>query len=142
MRLGWPCARCRCKQAWRSGLTLLELVVVLAILAALSTVAVQSLAQSMDQTRFEITQRLLADIRTACVGDTASSTNSADSIRGSWPMSVGCQRRSTNCSSTATTYHRLPSPRPQPPVSRTMMCSRRVVGVALCQIADRRDEPA
>ncbi len=61
---------------------MLELVVVLAILAALSTVAVQSLAQSMDQTRFEITQRLLADIRTACVGDTASSTNSADSIRG------------------------------------------------------------
>ncbi len=81
---GWggPALGVAANKHGRSGLTLLELVVVLAILAALSTVAVQSLAQSMDQTRFEITQRLLADIRTACVGDTASSTNSADSIRG------------------------------------------------------------
>jgi prepilin-type N-terminal cleavage/methylation domain-containing protein len=49
----------------RAGLTLLELVVVLGILAMLSTVAVRSLAPIADQARFEQTQAVLNDLRLA-----------------------------------------------------------------------------
>ncbi|MEL7265999.1 MAG: prepilin-type N-terminal cleavage/methylation domain-containing protein, partial [Planctomycetota bacterium] len=49
----------------RIGLTLLELVVVLVILAALTGVAVQSLSPIADQARYESTQRTLENVRDA-----------------------------------------------------------------------------
>jgi type II secretory pathway pseudopilin PulG len=55
---------------WR-GLTLLELVIVLGILAALSAVAVRSLEPLADQARYEATQRLLDDLRAATLGEAA-----------------------------------------------------------------------
>ena len=53
----------------RCGLTLLELIVALGVLAVLSTMAVRSLDPLADQARYEATQRLLSDLRTAAVGD-------------------------------------------------------------------------
>ncbi len=52
----------------RRGLTLLELVVVLGILALLSTVAVQSLEPIADQARYEATQRALDSVHRATAG--------------------------------------------------------------------------
>lgn len=51
------------------GLTLLELIVVLGILAALSTIAIRSMEPLADQARYEATQRLLDRMREATVGD-------------------------------------------------------------------------
>lgn len=53
---------------YRQALTLLELVVVLGILAVLSTVAVRSLEPIADQARYEMTQTVLSDLRLATVG--------------------------------------------------------------------------
>ncbi|MCA9216157.1 MAG: prepilin-type N-terminal cleavage/methylation domain-containing protein [Planctomycetales bacterium] len=53
----------------RFGLTLLELIVALGILAVLSTIAIRSLDPLADQARYEATQRLLDDLRSATVGD-------------------------------------------------------------------------
>ncbi len=58
----------------RRALTLLELVVVLTILAVLSTVAVRSLEPIADQARYEQTQVVLNDLRLAIAG--------ASNIRG------------------------------------------------------------
>lgn len=55
----------------RQALTLLELVVVLGILAVLSTVAVRSLEPIADQARYELTQQVLSDIRLATVGNSS-----------------------------------------------------------------------
>lgn len=52
----------------RSGLTLLELVVVLGILALLAGVAVQSLDPLANQSRYESSQRMLDGLRSAIVG--------------------------------------------------------------------------
>lgn len=52
----------------RRGLTLLELIVALGILAALSTIAVRAIDPLADQSRYEATQRLLDDLRDATVG--------------------------------------------------------------------------
>lgn len=49
----------------RSGLTLLELVIVLVILAALTGIAVQSIEPIADQSRYESTQQTLEEIRDA-----------------------------------------------------------------------------
>ena len=57
------------RRAVRKGLTLLELIVALGILAVLSTVAVRALDPLADQTRYEVTQRVLDQLRTATVGD-------------------------------------------------------------------------
>lgn len=51
-----------------SGLTLLELLVVLTILVALSTVAITSTSGVADQARYEATQRTLENIRDAVIG--------------------------------------------------------------------------
>ena len=67
----------------RRGLTLLELVVVLGILAMLSTIAVRSLEPIADQARYEATQRVLNDLRFAAVGDNSQSTTSGRPA--SWP---------------------------------------------------------
>ncbi len=66
-------SRSRCGK--RFGLTLLELVVVLGILAMLSSMAVRSLEPLADQARFESTQRLLNDLRECIAGSSASTTN-------------------------------------------------------------------
>ncbi|MDX1928676.1 MAG: hypothetical protein SFV81_19260 [Pirellulaceae bacterium] len=59
----------RCvKPLSRLALTLLELVVVLGILAVLSTVAVRSLEPIADQARYEMTQTVLNDVRLATLG--------------------------------------------------------------------------
>ncbi len=60
----------RCVRLHRSrrGLTLLELIVALGILAALSTIAVRAIDPLADQSRYEATQRLLDDLRDATVG--------------------------------------------------------------------------
>lgn len=52
----------------QSGLTLLELLVVLTILVALSTVAITSTGGVADQARYEATQRTLENIRDAVIG--------------------------------------------------------------------------
>ncbi len=54
----------------RSGMTLLEMVVSLAILAALSTIAVRSIAPLADQARYEATQNVLNELREVTVGAT------------------------------------------------------------------------
>ena len=51
-----------------SGLTLLELLVVLTILVVLSTVAITSTSGVADQARYEATQRTLENIRDAVIG--------------------------------------------------------------------------
>lgn len=51
-----------------AGLTLLELVVVLGILAVLSTIAVRSLGPIADQSRYEQTQLVLNSLRQAIAG--------------------------------------------------------------------------
>lgn len=56
-------------QSRRDGLTLLELVVALGILAVLSTVAVRALDPLANQARYETTQRVLHDLRVATVGN-------------------------------------------------------------------------
>lgn len=53
----------------RTGLTLLELVVVLAILATLTLVAVVSTDTVVDQGRYDVTRRTLDNVQTAVLGE-------------------------------------------------------------------------
>ena len=53
----------------RAGLTLLELIVSLGILAVLSTIAVRAIDPLADQSRYDATQRVLEELRDATVGD-------------------------------------------------------------------------
>jgi len=53
----------------RRGLTLLELIVALGILAVLSTMAVRTVSPLADQARRETTRRLLDEMRVATIGD-------------------------------------------------------------------------
>ena len=53
----------------RAGFTLLELVVVLAILAVVTTLAFRSLDQVEDQRRYEASRDMLSNIETAVLGD-------------------------------------------------------------------------
>ncbi|MFO0942145.1 MAG: prepilin-type N-terminal cleavage/methylation domain-containing protein [Pirellulales bacterium] len=57
----------------RFGLTLLELVVVLGILAVLSTVAVRSLEPLADQARYDYSKQLVLDLREAIAGPSRTS---------------------------------------------------------------------
>lgn len=57
----------------RRGMTLLELLVVLAILAVLTTVAVTLMDSTIDQARFDATQRSLQNVHDAIQGATAQS---------------------------------------------------------------------
>ena len=63
----------RCGESLRArrGLTLLELIVSLGILAVMSTIVVTSLDPLADQARYEATQRLLVELRRSVVGDAA-----------------------------------------------------------------------
>ena len=56
------------------GLTLIEMVVVLAILAVLAGVAVRSLEPIADQTRYEVTQKTFETLRNAVVEDRLQSS--------------------------------------------------------------------
>ena len=53
------------------GFTLVEMVVVLAILAALATVAVTSLEGAQDQTRYDTTKQTMENVQDAIVGQAA-----------------------------------------------------------------------
>ena len=53
------------KQDPRRGLTLIELVLVLVILSLLATVAIEMVEPQVDQTRFETTQRTVANVQRA-----------------------------------------------------------------------------
>jgi prepilin-type N-terminal cleavage/methylation domain-containing protein len=52
----------------RPGLTLLELLIVLVILAIMTTIAVQSTDMLLDQSRYDVTQRTLQNIQDAIIG--------------------------------------------------------------------------
>lgn len=56
----------------RPGLTLLELLIVVAILAVLATVVVRSLTPLADQARYETTKRTMENVRDAVVGDSSA----------------------------------------------------------------------
>lgn len=58
----------------RLGLTLLELVVVLGIMAVLSTLAVRSLEPLADQARYDNSKQLLLDLREAIAGPSRANT--------------------------------------------------------------------
>jgi prepilin-type N-terminal cleavage/methylation domain-containing protein len=53
----------------RAGLTLLELMVVLAIMVALATIATQAIEPRINQSRYEATQQTLENIQVAILGD-------------------------------------------------------------------------
>lgn len=71
---------CRFYCVNRRALTLLELVVVLGILAMLSSVAIRSMAPIADQARYESTQRLLDEVRVAVAGHPARQTLADSSV--------------------------------------------------------------
>ena len=73
----------------RQALTLLELVVVLGILALLSTVAVRSLEPIADQARYEATQRILNDVRFATVGDNSHRFTSGQPVISGYAADTG-----------------------------------------------------
>ena len=73
----------------RKALTLLELVVVLGILALLSTVAVRSLEPIADQARYEATQRVLNDVRFASVGDNSQRYTSGQPVISGYAADTG-----------------------------------------------------
>ena len=73
---------CYVRPCQRQALTLLELVVVLGILAVLSTVAVRSLEPIADQARYELTQNMLNNLRLATVGVSVGATAHSASFIG------------------------------------------------------------
>jgi prepilin-type N-terminal cleavage/methylation domain-containing protein len=75
----------------RSGMTLVELVVVLVILAVLTTIAVSMTDGVLDQSRFDATRTTLDNIQTAIVGPTTArdSTASFVSDMGGPPAGLG-----------------------------------------------------
>lgn len=80
----------------RDGLTLLELVVVLGILAMLSTVAVRSLEPIADQARYEVTQRVLDDVRGAISGETSRQFASGQTVISGFIADTGTLPTSVN----------------------------------------------
>lgn len=73
----------------RPALTLLELVVVLGILAVLSTVAVRSLEPIADQARYEQTQSLLTQLQMAIVTPLGSGTGNTTVAQSSYLIDTG-----------------------------------------------------
>lgn len=80
---------CSAKRLNRTALTLLELVVVLGILAVLSTVAVRSLEPIADQARYELTQTVLKDLRFAVAGESKRVSSSDSAIYSSFITDTG-----------------------------------------------------
>jgi prepilin-type N-terminal cleavage/methylation domain-containing protein len=80
------------RNSLRSGLTLVELLVVLVILALLTGVAVTSLDFAIDQGRFDVSQRGLQHIQFAVLGRTAQPEVEASCFladTGRLPLAVG-----------------------------------------------------
>src|SRR5262245_44242 len=75
-----PAALSRQPRKRHFGLTLLELVIVLAILAVLTTVAVQSMAKVAEKARYEATQKTIQNIRSAILGDANGPSDSFNSF--------------------------------------------------------------
>jgi len=71
------------------GLTLLELVVVLGILAVLSTVAIRTLEPIADQARYEQTQSVLNHLRHALVGSAEPIGGALATVRSSFIPDTG-----------------------------------------------------
>lgn len=78
------------------GLTLLELVVVLGILAILSTAAVRSLEPLAAQSRYEATQRVLNDLRVASASDSSSQNIGGARVIGGYIADTGTLPTSTD----------------------------------------------
>lgn len=65
----------------RTGFTLLELSIVLAVLAIVTTLAITAMESTIDQARFDVTQRTLEDIDAAILGSqTGSARNDSQSV--------------------------------------------------------------
>jgi len=78
----------------RRGLTLMELLVVLSILAITTTVAVQLTDGVIAQGRFDATRRILGDVRNAIAGIPAATASEASlggyvADMGGYPLSLG-----------------------------------------------------
>lgn len=80
----------------RSGLTLLELVIVLGILAALSTIAVRSLEPIADQARYEHTQMVLNDLRCSILGTQDNNLRSQTKLASGFLLDTGSLPSSLN----------------------------------------------
>lgn len=72
-----------------SGLTLLELLVVLTILVALSTVAITSTSGVADQARYEATQRTLENVREAIIGQPNMMDTDGTHLRSGFVADMG-----------------------------------------------------
>jgi prepilin-type N-terminal cleavage/methylation domain-containing protein len=79
-----------------SGMTLLELLVVVAILAVLATVAIQSTTEIGDQTRFDATQRTVSTFRGAVLGPEGQVAPDGSSILSGFLSDIGRLPRSTS----------------------------------------------
>jgi prepilin-type N-terminal cleavage/methylation domain-containing protein len=73
----------------RSGLSLLELVVALGILAVASTMAVRALDPIADQARYESTQRTLEQLRDATLGDRRARNSNGQRIVSGYIADTG-----------------------------------------------------
>jgi prepilin-type N-terminal cleavage/methylation domain-containing protein len=75
------------RPADRPGLTLVELLVVLAILAATATIAVRQMAPLQQQARYDATVRTLTDVRSAILGAPGTASGFVADV-GRLPRSV------------------------------------------------------
>jgi len=92
-------SHCNCsnaKQRRRSGLTLLEMVVVLGILAIIAGTAVQSLDPIANQSRYESTQNTLNSIRSSTVGDPKTISANGQRIISGFIVDTGALPSSLN----------------------------------------------
>ncbi len=73
-----------------TGLTLLELVMVLVILSVVATAAVQALQPRVDNARFERTRAILADVQRAALGNSGSRQADGTPLLQGFVADVGC----------------------------------------------------
>lgn len=73
----------------RRGLTLLELVVVLAILAALTTVAAVATDNVISQGRFDLTQKTLENVRRSVIGPDGTDSNTSSEVLAGFVADIG-----------------------------------------------------
>lgn len=73
----------------QNGLTLLEMVVVVAILAAVTTLAIRATSNLMNESRYEVTTQTLNSFRTAIIGQPATSGSGAAPQISSFAADLG-----------------------------------------------------
>lgn len=73
----------------RSGFTLLELVIVIVILAVITTIATREIGRVQDQQRFETTQRTLSSVQEAIAGTTPYKAYDEDSLKNCFVADMG-----------------------------------------------------